>query len=129
MAGRNSKLTPLVQERIVVAVRAGNYAAVAAAYAGISERTFYSWLTRGENESSGKYREFADAVNRAEAEAEAEAVAQVRLASRDNWAAAMTWLERKYPRRWGRFDRQEVAGEVTIRIVDETSDKLFDSLK
>ena len=32
----------------------------------------------------------------------------------------MTWLERKYPRRWGRFDRQEVAGEVTIRIVDES---------
>ena len=125
MAGRNSKLTPLVQERIVVAIRSGNYAITAAHYAGISERTFYSWLTRGEQESSGKYREFRDAVTEAEAASEAEAVALVRLASHipQNWAAAMTWLERRYPHRWSRSERQEHVGEVKIVMVDETSDK------
>ena len=46
--GRPSKLTPEVQEKIVTAIRAGNYAQVAAVYAGIGERTFYRWMERGE---------------------------------------------------------------------------------
>ena len=75
MAGRNSKLTPEVHEKIVTALRAGNYSKVAAEYAGISEVTFYRWLRRGRAAKRGMYREFADAVQRAEREAEVRAVA------------------------------------------------------
>ena len=51
--GRPSKLTPEVREKIVTAIREGNYAQVAAVYP-------------------------------------------------DDWRAAMSYLERKHPKRWGR---------------------------
>lgn len=58
--GRPTKLTATVQNKIVKALRMGNYAEVAAAYAGVSERTFYGWLERGERAKElamGKIRE------------------------------------------------------------------------
>ena len=117
--GRPDKLTPQVQERIVQVIRAGNYAVVAAQVAGIHEDTYHLWMARGEGEGSGKYSDFFRAVKDAEASAEAEAVAQVRVAARQNWAAGMTWLERKFPSRWGRYDRTENNTELTIRIKRE----------
>ena len=118
--GRPDKLTPQIQERIVQIVRAGNYAQVAARCAGVGERTFYNWMERGEREKEGsKYFQFWQAIKDAESAAEAEAVAQVRLASRESWQAGMTWLERKFPDRWGRHERTEHTGEVKIKIVYE----------
>ena len=43
--GRRSQLTAEIQERIVSAIRAGNYANIAAQYAGIAESTFYLLTT------------------------------------------------------------------------------------
>lgn len=106
--GRPTKLTPEVQAKIVQAIRSGNYAEVAAKYAGVSRATFYAWLERGERETEGPYLDFLDAIKAAESAAEVEAVAQVRLASRESWQAGMTWLERKFPDRWGRHDRYEI---------------------
>jgi len=123
-SGRKTKLTPDVQDRIVQAVRGGNYIQVAARYAGIGEVTFYEWLKKGETDvEGGIYRNFLKAIKDAEALAEIEAVAQVRLASRENWAAGMTWLERKFPQRWGRHERTEHTGDITIRVVYEDDDK------
>jgi hypothetical protein len=126
--GRPTKLTPEIQERCVQAIRSGNYIEVAAAYAGITDKTYYDWKRRGEAEPESIYGQFLAAVKSAEALSEAEAVAQVRLASRDpkNWAAGMTWLERRFQTRWSRTDRQEHSGEVKIVMVDETSDKETD---
>ncbi len=47
---RPSKLTPEVSEKIVRAIRAGNYPAVAAAHAGIHAATYYRWMEHGELE-------------------------------------------------------------------------------
>ena len=109
--GRKTKLTPETQERIVSAIRAGNYANVAAEYAGIGETTFYRWLQEGSEAEDGIYRDFREAVKTAEREAEVRAVAMVQKAMPDNWTAAMTYLERKHPGRWGRRDR------VTMEMV------------
>ena len=106
--GRPSKLNSEVQDRIVAAIRAGNYPKTAADYAGITERTFYRWLQRGQDEDSGIYHEFAQAVQRAESEAEVCAVAILQRHMADNWRAAVTFLERKFPERWGRRARIEV---------------------
>ncbi len=106
--GRQTKLTPEVRERVVSAIRAGNYARVAAGYAGIGERTFYQWLQRGREEGTGIYAQFLHAVKGAERESEVRAVAMVQKAMADNWQAAMTYLERKHPDRWGRRDRLRV---------------------
>ena len=116
--GRKTKLTPEVQERIVSAIRAGNYANVAAEYAGIGETTFYRWLQEGREAESGIYRDFREAVKTAEREAEVRAVAMVQKAMPYNWTAAMTYLERKHPGRWGRRDR------VTMEMItrDQATD-------
>lgn len=108
--GQKPKLTPQTQEKVCQAIRAGNYANVAARYAGIDESTFYRWLERGENEPSGIYCEFRKSVKDAESTAEVQAVAEVRAAGRESWQASMTWLERKFPDRWGRKEKHEHSG-------------------
>lgn len=54
------------------------------------------------------FRTFWTVVKKAEAEAQAVAVGYVRKAMPTSWQAAMTYLERKFPRQWGRFDRHEL---------------------
>ncbi len=116
-----TKLNPQTQDRIVQAIRSGNYANVAARYAGIDEKTYYNWLQRGEREGSGIYFQFLQSVKKAESDAEVQAVAEIRLAARENWQAGMTWLERRFPDRWGRRERVEHSGGVVVKIVDESS--------
>ena len=105
--GRKTKLTPEVHDKIIAAIRAGNYAKVAAAYAGVGERTYYFWLRRGFEEESGIYRQFRQAVEKAESEAEVRAVAIIQKHMEISWQAAMTYHERKYPDRWARRTRIE----------------------
>lgn len=100
--GRPTKLTPEVQDRILQAIRAGNYRETAARYGGISPATFYRWLERGERARRGPFREFREAVERAESEAEVRYVAIVAKAATDDVRAAQWWLEHRFPERWGR---------------------------
>lgn len=111
---RPLKLSQELQERIALAIRAGNYARIAAEMNGIGETTFYRWLEMGAEPNSPKiYREFRESIKRAEAEAEVAHVARIRQAA-DNgtWQAAAWYLERKHGDRWGRNDklRQEISG-------------------
>jgi len=108
---RPTKLTPAVRERIIKAVRAGNYAEAACRAAGISPSSYYRWMQRGETEESGIYHELHNAVRRAEAEAEVYAVAIIRRAMGEDWRAAMSYLERRYPSRWRRQQKTELVGE------------------
>jgi len=61
---RRTKLHADVTEKIVSAIRAGNYAKIAAESAGISERTFYDWLQRGEA-GEEPFLQFSQSVARA----------------------------------------------------------------
>ena len=114
MAGRKTKLTPDVTEKICLAIRAGNYANVAAQMAGISESTYYYWLAEAEKPNAKKqFLEFSESIKRAEADAEVGAVALIRQAANNGtWQAASWLLERKHGERWGRNDklRQEITG-------------------
>ncbi len=110
---RPSKLTTEVQERIVSALRAGNYQDTAASYAGISAKTFYEWMNRGKSDDPAEeiYSEFREAVLKAKADAEIRDVALIDRAANDgSWQAAAWKLERKYPQRWGRVQRTEISG-------------------
>ena len=108
--GQPTKLTPAVSRKILQVIEDGNYARVAAAYAGIGETTFYRWLERGESEKSGIYREFREAVKRAETVAEVRCLEKVKLLGAADWKAWMTILERRHPSRWGRRDAVEHSG-------------------
>lgn len=115
-------MTPEVQERIVSAIRAGNYLETAAAYAGVTTQTLHSWRVRAtkeresiasgnearENES--KFLDFLDAVERARAEAEVRTVALIQQAAPNSWQAAAWYLERSHPKRWARREKVEMSG-------------------
>ena len=124
---RPSKLTPEVTKRLTEAIRAGNYYEAACAYAGIAYSTFREWMVKGEKAKSGKYREFMEAVKKAEHEAEVRMVAMWQKHMPDNWQAIATFLERRYPERWGRKRLDiEHSGEIGIKIVDDIDDKVDD---
>lgn len=110
-AGRPTKLTPEVQERIVSAIRAGNYLETAAAYAGVNQSTLHRWVARGKEEDAPEeFREFCEAVERARAEAEVRTVALIQQAAPNSWQAAAWYLERSHPKRWARREKVEMSG-------------------
>jgi len=121
--GRPSKLTPEAQERVVQAIRAGNYAEVAAGYAGIHRATYYTWMKKGAEQDEGIYSEFHDAVKGASDSAETRAVAIIQKAMPDTWQAAAWYLERRAPGRWGRHERRDVnvtgAQPIAFQIVTQ----------
>ena len=111
----NGKIDPDIIAEITKVIRAGNYAQVAAQYVGISESTFYRWMERGEKDpdrldKGGLYRELWESVKKAETQSEVRAVAIIQDHMKLNWAAAMTYLERKHPRRWGRRETHAITG-------------------
>jgi hypothetical protein len=122
---RPTKLTAAVRDRLVAAIRAGNYAEAACLSAGISTSTYYRWLERGQLEPAGIYRELCEAVRQAEGEAEVFAVALIRRAMNDgDWRAAITFLERRYPSRWRRRTSTELTGKDGGPIETTHSTKL-----
>lgn len=109
-SNREHLLTPERLEKIVKLIRAGNYAEVAAACAGISKGTFYKWLARGA-EGEQPFKQLVDAVETATAESEARDVMVIGQAAARQWQAAAWRLERKNPKRWGRKDGLELTGD------------------
>jgi hypothetical protein len=116
-----------VIEQICQLVEAGNYITVACAAIGVHRSTFSAWRRKGERVSHhlesteqeidpGEYPEHilpADvtpedwqcyrlfwALETSEAKAEATAVLMVRKQMPEQWTAAMTLLERRFPDRW-----------------------------
>jgi hypothetical protein len=121
--GRPSSLTPEIQKTIVAAIRAGSYNEAACRAVGISETSFYRWMEVGEADRErgveSAYADFWEAVTRASAQAEVHAVGLIRQAMPDDWRAAAHYLERRFPRRWGRRDSVELGGELAIRSFSE----------
>lgn len=122
--GRRSLLTPEMEERILTAVRAGNYLDDAARYAGITDRTIFNWMKRGRDalDAAGgdddlvdpdeqMYVRFFRSVERARSAAVVRNLSIIQRAAEVNWQAAAWYLERTNPRKWGRRDTLEVTGE------------------
>lgn len=110
--GRPTKLTPDKHDRIITALKAGNYFETAARYAGVDPSTAHRWLNRGKDEDAPtEYQEFRNAVESARAEAEARNVALIQQAANTGtWQAAAWFLERTAHQRWGRKQSLEVSG-------------------
>jgi transposase len=98
--GQPTKLTPMVHEAIVTAVRLGNYIETAAALAGINKTTIYDWMKRGANEKRGIYYDFTTAITKALAKSEVQDLQTIAEASKVHWQAAAWRLERRFPARW-----------------------------
>lgn len=121
VAGRRTKCTPRITDKICEALRDGNFVKVACEYVGIGESTYYLWVERGREElervaedgrrsirkSEEPYVEFMESVTHARAAAEVESVQRLRKAAAEDWRADAWFLEHSFPDRWGRR-RQEV---------------------
>jgi hypothetical protein len=122
---RPTALTPALQERICLAIRAGAPPETAAVYAGIGKSTYYAWMKRGER-GAGPFVEFREAIKKALAEFEVHTVAIVRQAAPQDWKAAMTLLERRFPDRWGRRDRVDHTHRLEEQVERLVRDKGLD---
>ena len=135
--GRPTKFTPDVRARIISAIRNGNTYDASANYGGISYSLLRQWIVQGEQDQSGEFLEFVEALKKAEAEAEVGSVARIRAAASGQrvllsetervtptgetilerkyqyvppqWQADAWFLERRKPSEWGRRDRHEVS--------------------
>jgi transposase len=121
-AGRKPyRWTPEVEERLINALRAGNYIETAAAHAGISKVTLYERLKRGARAATGADHDFSQAVEKALADAEVLDVALIARAAKENWKAAAWRLQHRFPDRWGQKVQAEVTGAgggpLTVRVV------------
>ena len=109
---RTTILSEVIQNAMVEAIEAGNYASTAAESVGIGRSTHYEWMSKGE-EGIEPYAGYTDAIKKAEANAQMQALSVVKNAMADNWQAAAWYLERKFPELFGRRDKltQEISGK------------------
>lgn len=134
--GRRTTLTLELQNNLVTLVQTGNYYQTACGYCQLPVSTFFLWMKRGEielerlikqQEKTGKhgkplvkeliYLEFMEAIKNADAKAEVTAVMKVRQDK--DWKAHMTFLERRWSKRWRRKDHHEFASdpENPVRVI------------
>lgn len=107
--GRKSKLTKDLTERICKSISEGNYKNVACQAVGIGESTLYDWLKQGEENKTGVYVEFSEAIKKAEAQAEQAHVGVIKDAANAGiWQASAWYLERKHPGRWAKKDNLDI---------------------
>ena len=130
--GRPTKLTPELQEKICVTLADGNHVATTCDYVGIAEKTFYSWLQRGErnapSDQAAGYPEFYQAVKKARSTAEVVSVARIRRAGSDGqWQADAWFLERSFPKRWGRRNLELTGADGDDLVIRLTLDDNADS--
>lgn len=136
--GRPCLLDKKMHDRLVSLVAGGNYYTVACAACNISYEVFNHWMRIGINLAKDydngkeipkdrlKYLHFLHDIKKAEAFVETQVVGKI-LVDKD-WKAQMTYLERKYPDRWGRVDRQKHEGEIKINVAKLTDEELVDIL-
>jgi transposase len=108
-AGRPTKLTPELQDDLVVLLAAGSPVGLAARTVGVSRRSVVRWLRgRGLRERVDQAR--SDGREHTDAVTEARLVTLIARTASTDWTAASWLLERQFPERWSR-DHAPIADE------------------
>ena len=143
---RPTKLTADIIEDICNWLKLGYYQEDAATMAGIATSTFYDWMKKGDEgqkalesgvssslpatqegsevEVVDMFQEFSEAVKKARAEAEGAHLRNIRRAA-DNgtWQASAWWLERSFPKKWGKRNTLDISdGNEEIQFQIEYGD-------
>jgi len=122
MAGRKLTLNTELIDSIANWLKLGYYQEDAAIMAGISESTFYKWIKRAneldisddepKDETDELFLQLLQAVKKARAESEGAHIRNIRRAADNgNWQASGWFLERSFPKKWGRRSALELSGE------------------
>lgn len=131
MAGQGARLTLTAEliKNLAQFIRAGLTNKSSCDACGISETTFYRWLETGEKDKDRQkasiYREFWEAIKKAEASHKMELLNTIRKAGKDgNWQAAAWELERRYYNEFGRT-RVELTGAEGREIEVKSSVQIY----
>ena len=118
--GPPTKLTPEVGDKIIALVRRGSHRDTACATVGVSSRTLRRWLRRASEGGphSLRYKRFAEAMDKAEAEAEAITLSAIVHAGKEDWRALAWILERRGPQRWNSRRAAEQKDESQGTLAD-----------
>ena len=132
--GRPTKLVQATRERLVKAIAEGNYYDDACAYAGISYKAFRDWMVAGEAKKGPLFIQLFQEVKKAEADAVIRMTGQWQQAMTipGNWQAIATFLERRYPEKWGRRTIEVTGkggGPLQHQVVMVTPDAVAAALK
>lgn len=125
---RPSKLTPEAQAAIVDAVLHGCTYKDAAEAAGVEYNTFNEWMKKGSEGKSGAYREFNEAVQKANAQCAVNFTRIIQTAAAKGDAKyALEWLKRRRRSEWGdnvdvTTGNEKLPSVTTIEII-KTYDK------
>ena len=104
------KLNETTKGRLIEGIRLGMTNKLAAAYAGISESTFYLWLQQARDGDEEK-SDLLESLKRAEAESAAHSLAVIKKAAQDgSWQAAAWGLERRHG-----YKREVVLEEPSVK--------------
>jgi hypothetical protein len=96
--GRPPKLASEPAAVVLEYVRNGCPRRFAASAACIGRSTLMRWIARGKAERKGQFRDFCDALKKAEAEAVYGRLERINAAAeKGTWQAAAWFLERRYP--------------------------------
>jgi len=112
------KFTPEARRKILVAFQMGHFANTAAAYGGITRKTFINWIERGmlagpESEGLDKeFYDFAELCTQARANSKVGLVAIAWRHAREDGKVAIALLEKLFPDEYGKKTTQEVKGKV-----------------
>lgn len=118
--GRHSKLTKELIEKICKYIEIGVPFKYAALACGISERTFYNWLERGEREKQGIYFQFLQSIKEAEAKSVVRDIAIIEKAAQEGKWQAVAWrLERRHPEFFARHEEMHIehSGRIDIGVL------------
>lgn len=117
------------QSAILGFLAEGNYLKVACEAAGITYRGFRHWQRRvedGDPEATSRFGDFFAKVNQAVPIGEAVALANLRRGD-PGWQAQAWFLERRFPKRWGKQDRPEVSPQVVTKMSDEELETIVEA--
>ena len=114
-----SQFKPETKKRLVEGIRLGLTNKLAAAYAGISESTFYLWMQQAREGDQEKI-ELSESLKKAEAQSAAHSLAVIKKAAQDGtWTAAAWMLERRHNFRRDAVAEPEIVD--TTELVDPTT--------
>lgn len=124
--GAPTLCTPEIIKEIVDALRMGVYFDAACAAAGVTKDTGWNWMKRG-RKGEQPFAEFFSLVGKANGEMQKFYNTSIFAHSKKNWQAAAWYLERRFPKRYGRKDQLELSGELDSNV--EVSDSSVDLTK
>ena len=120
---RITKLTPELQSKICKYVEHGNTYERACGLANIDRSTFYRWRKQGEDEKEGIYKDFKDAIKKADDRFIAHHIENINKHSQESWQASAWMLERKKKKEFGKnlditTDGEKIT-DFTVCIIED----------